>query len=193
MGHLSVNISVEPESITKMIIFKIFFTFFSAAFAMPSPPCPDVIATDCGEGMTNCPGPVDYQGCTMPDTCVPLGEECPFYCPYNPPMDCGEMMLSCPGAVDHMGCQMAGSCVAYVDQCPHEGSYPAFKDCASQGMQNCPVPMDPWGCATPDTCVPNDQTCPSYCPYNPPMDCGEGMMSCQDGSTQWAASQETHA
>ena len=108
---------------------------------MPSPPCPEVHATACGEGMTNCPGPVDYQGCTMPDTCVPLGEECPFYCPYNPPMDCGERMLSCPGAVDHMGCQMAGSCVAYGDQCPHECSYPAFKDCASQACRTAP---DQW-------------------------------------------------
>ena len=150
---MSVNINVEPESITKMIIFKIFFTFFSAAFAMPSPPCPEVHATDCGEGMTNCPGPVDYQGCTMPDTCVPLGEECPFYCLYNPPMDCGERMLSCPGAVDHMGCQMAGSCVAYGDQCPHKCSYPAHNNEMITSKKGAVVRLNMQMSAIPDNVI----------------------------------------
>merc|ERR1712117_767379 len=104
-------------------------------------------------GMRNCMGPTDANGCMTADTCVPTGDDCPYYCPYMPPMDCGAGMISCPGHVDHNGCP-------------------------SQGMQNCPGPMDPMGCMTPDTCVPTDQTCPFYCPYNPPMDCGAGMVSC---------------
>merc|ERR1712012_1505503 len=60
-------------------------------------------AVDCGDGMRNCMGPTDANGCMTADTCVPTGEDCPYYCPYMPPMDCGAGMISCPGPVDHTG------------------------------------------------------------------------------------------
>merc|ERR1711990_1368883 len=86
--------------------------------------CPYVHPMDCGEGMTNCPGPVDSMGCMMPDTCMIEGEECPFYCPYMPPTDCGEGMINCPGPVDSMGCMMPDSCIAEGDICcPSFSSY----------------------------------------------------------------------
>merc|ERR1712193_507673 len=74
----------------------------------------------------NCPGPVDYQGCVMPDTCVAAGEPCPFYCPYVPPMDCGEGHMSCPGPVDGMGCKTMDQCVPYGEQCPHNCPHVPF-------------------------------------------------------------------
>merc|ERR1712233_269011 len=33
--------------------------------------CPPMPPMDCGEGMTNCPGPIDPMGCMMPDFCMP--------------------------------------------------------------------------------------------------------------------------
>ena len=135
-------------------------SLLSSVLAMPSPPCPQNPTMECGEGMMNCPGPVDFQGCTMPDTCVAFGEECPFYCAYLPPMDCGEGWMSCPGPVDSMGCQMGGTCVAYGDECPYNCPHVPFNDCPAQGMQNCPGPMDPMGCMTADTCVPLEEMCP---------------------------------
>merc|ERR1711990_1362654 len=86
----------------------------STALAVPAP-CPPMPPTDCGEGMTNCPGETDPMGCPMPEICVAVGDECPFFCPYNPPMDCGEGMTNCPGDIDPMGCMMPEICVAEGD------------------------------------------------------------------------------
>merc|ERR1719151_453709 len=101
----------------------------SSVLAMPSPPCPQNPPMDCGEGMMNCPGPVDFQGCAMPDTCVAFGEECPFYCAYVPPMDCGAGMMSCPGPVDSMGCMTADTCVPMEEMCPFYCPYNPPMDC----------------------------------------------------------------
>merc|ERR1712038_1092918 len=72
------------------------FALLSTALAVPAP-CPPMPPMDCGEGMTNCPGPIDPMGCMMPESCVAEGDECPFYCPWNPPMECGEGNMPCPG------------------------------------------------------------------------------------------------
>merc|ERR1711975_158493 len=97
----------------------------------------------------------------MPETCVAMGDECPFYCPWNPPMECGEGNMPCPGPMDAMGCMGPESCVAIGEECPFY----------------CP-PMDPMDCIMPETCVAEGDECPFYCPWNPPMDCGEGMTKC---------------
>merc|ERR1712203_255454 len=81
------------------------FTLLSTALAVPTP-CPPLPPMDCGEGMTNCPGPVDPMGCMMPESCVAEGDACPFHCPPMPPMECGEGMINCPGPVDPMGCMI---------------------------------------------------------------------------------------
>merc|ERR1712066_1068573 len=65
------------------------FTLLSTSLAVPAP-CPPMPPMDCGEGMTNCPGPIDPMGCMMPDSCVAEGDACPFHCPPMPPMECGE-------------------------------------------------------------------------------------------------------
>merc|ERR1712083_460564 len=72
------------------------FTLLSTALAVPAP-CPPMPPMDCGEGMTNCPGPIDPMGCMMPESCVAEGDACPFHCPPLPPMECGEGMINCPG------------------------------------------------------------------------------------------------
>merc|ERR1711922_130100 len=95
----------------------LFFTLLSTALAVPAP-CPPMPPMDCGEGMTNCPGPMDPMGCMGPESCVAIGEECPFYCPPMYPMDCGEGMTKCPGPMDSMGCMMPETCVAEGDECP---------------------------------------------------------------------------
>merc|ERR1719278_1825746 len=104
-------------------------SLLSSAFAMPSPPCPENPIMECGDGMMNCPGPVDFQGCAMPGTCVALGEECPFYCPYVPPMDCGEGERTCPGPIDSKGCKTIDQCVPYGEDCPLQ--CPGSKDNAT--------------------------------------------------------------
>merc|ERR1712083_508328 len=91
-----------------------------------SPSCPQTTTTDCGREMMNCPGPVDFQGCAMPGTCVALGEECPFYCPYVPPMDCGEGERTCPGPIDSKGCKTMDQCVPDGEDCPLQS--PGSKD-----------------------------------------------------------------
>merc|ERR1712038_592755 len=159
MGHLSVNI-VESESVTKMIIFKIFFTFFSAAFAMPSPPCPDVIATACGEGMMNCPGAVDHMGCQMAGSCVAYGDQCPHECSYPAFKDCASQgMQNCPGPMDTWGCATPDTCVPNDQTCPSYCPYNPPMDCG-EGMMPCMGPTDSNGCMTRETCVPNGETCP---------------------------------
>jgi len=91
-----------------------------------SPSCPEPTTMDCGREMMNCPGPVDFQGCAMPGTCVAVGEECPFYCPYVPPMDCGEGERTCPGPIDSKGCKTIDQCVPYGEDCPLQS--PGSKD-----------------------------------------------------------------
>merc|ERR1712061_277618 len=93
------------------------FALPSTALAVPAP-CPPMPPMDCGEGMTNCPGPIDPMGCMMPESCVAEGDACPFHCPHMPPTDCGEGMWNCPGAIDPMGCMMPDSCVAEGEECP---------------------------------------------------------------------------
>ena len=85
----------------------------------------------------NCPGPVDFQGCAMPGTCVALGEECPFYCPYVPPMDCGEGERTCPGPIDSKGCKTMDQCVPDGEDCPLQS--PGSKDYGEMGPHNCPL------------------------------------------------------
>merc|ERR1712083_1205273 len=41
--------------------------------------CPFVAPVDCGEGMMNCPGPMDGMGCMTADTCVAAGDQCPMF------------------------------------------------------------------------------------------------------------------
>merc|ERR1719278_60861 len=72
------------------------FTLLSTALAVPAP-CPPMPPMECGEGMINCPGPIDPMGCMMPEPCVAEGDACPFHCPPMPPMDCGEGMINCHG------------------------------------------------------------------------------------------------
>merc|ERR1719220_2801164 len=93
------------------------FTLLSTALAVPAP-CPPMPPMDCGEGMTNCPGPIDSMGCMMAETCMAEGDECPFFCPYMPPMDCGEGMFNCPGHIDPMGCMMPDFCMPDGEACP---------------------------------------------------------------------------
>ena len=102
-----------------------------------SPSCPEPTTTDCGREMMNCPGPVDFQGCAMPGTCVAVGEECPFYCPYVPPMDCGEGERTCPGPIDSKGCKTMDQCVPYGEDCPLQS--PGSKDNGEMGPHNCPL------------------------------------------------------
>merc|ERR1712038_1389243 len=67
--------------------------------------------------MSNCPGPVDANGCETPMNCVMVdwaaGEQCPppaeaaaESCMPWSPVDCGEGMKSCPGNFDHRACPM---------------------------------------------------------------------------------------
>merc|ERR1711936_214498 len=125
MGDLSKGTSLKMS--------LLLFTLISTALAVPAP-CPPMPPMECGEGMTNCPGPMDPMGCMMPESCVAEGEECPFYCPWNPPMECGEGNMPCPGPMDAMGCV--------------------------EGMTKCPGPMDSMGCMMPETCVAEGDECP---------------------------------
>merc|ERR1712210_423468 len=116
---------------------------------------PHVPFNDCpAQGMRNCPGPMDPMGmeCMTADTCIPLEDMCPFYCPYVPPMDCGEGMMNCPGWEDSMGCKTADACVPHGETCPHYCSYFPPTDCG-QGMMNCPGGVDSMGCQMGDTCI----------------------------------------
>merc|ERR1712106_514112 len=77
----------------------------------PAPaPCPPMPPTNCGEGMTNCPGDTDPMGCPMPDDCVAEGEECQFFCPHVQHPNCGFVLSNCPGPVDAMGCEGPMTC-----------------------------------------------------------------------------------
>merc|ERR1711890_48296 len=102
--------------------------------------------------------PMDPMGCMMPETCVAEGDECPFYCPWNPPMECGEGNMPCPGPMDAMGCMGPESCVAIGDECPFycPPMYPM--DCG-EGMTSCPGGMDPMGCLMPEMCMPEGEPC----------------------------------
>merc|ERR1712241_769009 len=91
-----------------------------------------------------CPGPMDSMGCMMPETCVAEGDECPFYCPYNPPM----------------GCMGPESCVAIGEECPFHCPPMWPVDCG-EGMISCPGGMDPMGRLMPEMCMPEGELCPA--------------------------------
>merc|ERR1719305_751158 len=97
---------------------------------------------------------MDPMGCMTADTCVPQGEECPFYCPSMLPMDCGEGSMNCPGWVDSMGCKAGDTCVPYGEECPRHCPFNPPADCGD-GMFPCPGPMDYMGCASAETCAVN--------------------------------------
>merc|ERR1711990_746256 len=131
------------------------FALLSTALAVPAP-CPPMPPTDCGEGMTNCPGETDPMGCPMPEICVAEGDECPFFCPHVEHPHCGFEMSNCPSPVDAMGCETPVTCVmvdwAAGEECPHVCPYNPPMDCG-EGMTNCPGDIDPMGCMMPEICV----------------------------------------
>merc|ERR1712183_57315 len=148
------------------------FALLSTALAVPAP-CPPMPPMDCGEGMTNCPGDIDPMGCMMPEICVAEGDECPFFCPHNPPSNCEEYGLkTCPGDIDIMGCSQPDLCNAPEDECPFFCPYMPSTFCG-EGMINCPGPIDIMGCMGPDGCMAEGEECPFHCPPMMPMDCEE--------------------
>ena len=131
----------------------LFFTLLSTTLAVPTPSCPPLPPVDCMEGTRACSGDIDpVIGCQEPDSCVPEGDSCPFYCPHHGPRDCGEGMTNCPGDTDPMGCPMPNECVAEGDACPF--FCPRFPpvNCGFV-MSYCPGPIDAMGCEGPQTCV----------------------------------------
>merc|ERR1712045_141155 len=80
--------------------------------------------TKCGPDEMHCPGGMDYDGCPMPDTCVPskTADGCPAkgWCMHNDdtaicknfcPPQCGPDDMVCPGGEDSMGCKIPDTCM----------------------------------------------------------------------------------
>ena len=148
----------ELSSIGSLKMSLLTFALLSTALAVP-PPCPPMAPINCGEGRMKCPGPINPQGCKMPDSCVALGDKCPVHCPHRPPIDCGPGRTKCPGPIDPQGCKMPESCVALGDKCPVHCPHRPPIDCGP-GRMKCPGPIDPQGCKMPDTCMPHGEACP---------------------------------
>ena len=82
--------------------------------------CPEMAPVECMPEDMVCPGGLDWEGCPMPDMCMPSkgpmgydGIECPAYCPTN----CGPEDQWCYGGMDANGCEMPATCM------PMKGEY----------------------------------------------------------------------
>ncbi len=109
-----------------------------AAMAIVQDPwtCPALCPAQC-DPMTEqpCPGPkLTRSGCLGQETCIPLGEQCPYDwdgCPVVEEQECGGNKFNCDFDYDIMGCRVPGSdvCVKKRKKCP----------ATSYDSQGCPV------------------------------------------------------
>merc|ERR1712152_92913 len=109
----------------------------------------------CGEGMMQCPGGSDWNGCPMPDTCIPADatSDCPVTCP----LVCGHNEMKCPGTVDEKGCMSGEYCLFNEPTaiCQH-----ACKAQCPEGEWECPPEQDGNGCWMGGMCSAGGQ-CPN--------------------------------
>merc|ERR1712117_744855 len=178
MGDLSKRTSLKMS--------LLLFTLISTALAVPAP-CPPMLPMECGEGMTNCPGPMDPMGCMMPETCVAVGDECPFYCPWNPPMSAER--ATCP-ALDQWTPWAAWDLRPAL---PREtdahstapGTLPWTAERATCPALDLWTPWDVW-CRSPVS--PRETNAPSTAPTTLQRTAERAICPALDPWTPWAAS-----
>ena len=142
LNHTSVSpkkiLYKRPLSIPRK--YSVHTMKFALALLLPALAlaCPEWEPSKCGPDDMPCKGGMDWDGCPMPDFCMPAKGpgDCPSFCPTK----CGPEEMPCWGGMDPKGCMMPDTCI------PMKG--PMGKD----GME-CPS-------LCPLVCADGDMVCP---------------------------------
>lgn len=132
--------------------------------------CPGVCPVTCGEGETWCENPLDANGCSTGNSCMPEGMECPVTCPDVPYAECDwETEFNCWGGEDANGCQMADYCVPHYSGAMGTDGQPCWSycdasaSCLSEGAVLCDNGYDYNGCWMGNSCNKPWDHCPAVC------------------------------
>ncbi|XP_040571982.1 uncharacterized protein [Lepeophtheirus salmonis] len=131
--------------------------------------CTNFCPTTCEDNEKVCEGPLNEQGCKLPDVCVPemnrggRGNLCPEHCPIR----CPEGERPCPGNIKEDSCREPPKCVAKDKKCP-QGERDFFgckiiekiSKCEDNNSRICPGVYDNVGCRTAPECMQKNETCP---------------------------------
>ncbi|XP_040571071.1 uncharacterized protein [Lepeophtheirus salmonis] len=139
--------------------------------------CPNYCPITCEKGQHICPGIRKDDGCRGPDTCVPIGTQCPseifdeFACPIIDSPSCVYPETHCHGGYNSRGCRKRSFCKELKNKTEHQHGV--------NGIDGCPT-------FCPATCIPGIETeCPETydedgCPL--PASCSKFLAHCPDSS-----------
>merc|ERR1712020_276988 len=147
--------------------------------------CPGVCETYCDyeAGETRCENPLDENGCSTGNSCMPEGTECPVVCPHVPYSECDwETEFSCWGGEDANGCHMGDYCVPHYSGSTGNDGEPCWNSCTApacygEGDVVCDSGYNYNGCWMGSYCNKSWGNCPAVC-Y---VSCSADMAYCDLG------------